>query len=436
MAATIDKLMYARVRQLEAVLLAALPRSSLVWYMEAAQYDETPLRFRVVATVGAQLINVPDRMSLPALADRPPGSSIECVAPQVIQGAAVSDKADQHKLVQTRIQLSLVVRLHERLVTLRFAPTTKLAVLERTTAAAIKHLQARLSPVGPCSQAFKRSTRFATTDRYAANLSAEAALVNDRSRIKAACSSHMLCDVHATANVYSKVFAPMDSTSSAIINIVLSLRTGSAFSQFRRALMEEIDSRLQVRQGFPGRESIVYKQRAVRLFLQNGEAVLRRRLLLAVCPNGEWRSPHVEFWVNAATPPRLRDRACILEHLTQGLCLAFTSSQPALYDRHRWTGSDIAVDELGIFEACHRLLSTTYCRFCARFVKGAWQRQLLLFWANRSGNTTRAATKQSPMDQCMMLPAKRPPLLPTRLGRPMRAPRPATMQKPMTGILG
>ena len=38
---------------------------------------------------------------------------------------------------------------------------------------------------------------------------------------------------------------------------------------------------------------------------------------------------------------------------------------------NRWTGADLATDALGILEGCHRLLSSTYLRFAARWEQGA-----------------------------------------------------------------
>ena len=73
----------------------------------------------------------------------------------------------------------------------------------------------------------------------------------------------------------------------------------------------------------------------------------------------------------------LTERRVILSHLTNGLIMALASAQPACYNRHRWTGSDIAVDHLAVFEAVHRLLSTTYARFCASFRTGAPAARLL-----------------------------------------------------------
>jgi len=71
------------------------------------------------------------------------------------------------------------------------------------------------------------------------------------------------------------------------------------------------------------------------------------------------------------------ERREIVEYLTLGLTVALCSAQPSLYPRHRWTGADIAVDELSIMEGCHKLMSTTFLRFAASFVQGAVRVSLL-----------------------------------------------------------
>lgn len=48
--------------------------------------------------------------------------------------------------------------------------------------------------------------------------------------------------------------------------------------------------------------------------------------------------------------------------MSSGLLAALCASRPDLYPRSRWTGCDVATDDLGIVESCHRLLSTSYKR--------------------------------------------------------------------------
>lgn len=67
----------------------------------------------------------------------------------------------------------------------------------------------------------------------------------------------------------------------------------------------------------------------------------------------------------------------LLEHVTSGLIAALCASQPSLFPRSRWTGADLATDCLGVLEACHRLLSTTFMRFAAAHEQGPRAMRLL-----------------------------------------------------------
>ena len=80
------------------------------------------------------------------------------------------------------------------------------------------------------------------------------------------------------------------------------------------------------------------------------------------CWRDTWRSDRIECYLPAGTEGSV-DREKVLNHMTAGLVTALCSSQPELYVRHRWTGSELATDDLGILESCHKLLSTTYKRF-------------------------------------------------------------------------
>eukprot|EP00971_Amphidinium_carterae_P209432 4154427-Amphidinium_carterae.1 len=51
---------------------------------------------------------------------------------------------------------------------------------------------------------------------------------------------------------------------------------------------------------------------------------------------------------------------CTLE---RGLCFALMGKRPPIWARHRWTGADLCLQELGLLECIHHLLSRTYARF-------------------------------------------------------------------------
>ena len=99
--------------------------------------------------------------------------------------------------------------------------------------------------------------------------------------------------------------------------------------------------------------------------------------VVASLPNGEWRPTNVELYV-AGADLSAEDVGGCLDHTTPGLMVALCSSQPQLYNRPKWTGAHRATDGLVVFEACHRLLATTFMRFNASYTNGALRETSLL----------------------------------------------------------
>lgn len=373
-AAVLASLTQVRRLRLEQTM-CSMARRCLIHYAEVVQYDETPLPTKVTGDASQLVVHVVAG-GLPS-AGNPPGQPSSGVVCRLGSSKALSVRAShaQQKIVQTRQDVGMVIKVGERLVIVSFHSLCPLSVLERTTAAALKHGQLLMSQASRGARCFELVTRAATTDAYSANIAAEASIAEER---QSPCHSlHWTCTIHATAGVYGKTFAPLDEHISGVIRVALSMRSGAAMSRFRKCLREEIGSRLQIKAGKPPPEALSYKMTILRLFVRHGAAVTTRATLLALCPNGEWRSPKVEFYLHGGGHPDLDEPGAILQHMTDGLIVALASAQPALYNRSRWTGSDIAVDDLGVFEAVHRLLSTTYCRFAASFAGGALRKNLL-----------------------------------------------------------
>ena len=89
-----------------------------------------------------------------------------------------------------------------------------------------------------------------------------------------------------------------------------------------------------------------------------------------MCPNGDWRASSVQYFVPFGSPPEVRDRKSIVDHCTHDLFITLASSRPTLYNRSKWASADLVVSDLGIFEAVHKLLSTSFARRCSSLSKG------------------------------------------------------------------
>ncbi len=118
--------------------------------------------------------------------------------------------------------------------------------------------------------------------------------------------------------------------------------------RFRRCLTAEISDRQVILHGAPSAEATAYKATVLRVFVTHGASIATKRLLLIMYPSGDWRASAVEFYVGAGSdaPP---DREAVLQLLVSGLIAALCNVPPRLYPRSRWTGSDLATDDLGIF---------------------------------------------------------------------------------------
>ena len=150
-------------------------------------------------------------------------------------------------------------------------------------------------------------------------------------------------------------------------------------SMLRQCIREEVASRIDILDGHPPESASVYKVRLLRVFVSHGSGVITRRALLSLCPNGEWRSSKVQFYLRHSHQFSRAYSGAIVTHVANGLIVALAAASPHVYNRNRWTGADLAVDDIGIFECVHRLLSTSFARFAARQV-GKPQAAQLLLW--------------------------------------------------------
>ena len=197
-----------------------------------------------------------------------------------------------------------------------------------------------------------------TTDAYSANFLTEASIAGIRGEPEQSDNLHVTCDIHKSAGCHTKTFSLIADHISGMLNCFLSLRQGAAMVKFRRCLYEEIKLRLHILPGRCPPSAVDFKKKVVRLFCSHGASLVTRRMLLAVFPNGDWRSKRVEHYVGNVAIESL-NRDAVAERMAAGMLVALCNSSHRLYPRSRWTGADLATDDLGILECVHRLLSTS-----------------------------------------------------------------------------
>ena len=342
--------------QLEDEVTRHFSSQQLVAYVDAQTYDETPMK----ATIKHD--NVPAQHGQGASTGSQLASGASQVDGQQFQNLDTGRlEAMKVKILQTRQFYGMVLKHGHDYVNIMGQTLCPLQVMERGTAEVLKECLLRQSAVSPRAALFTFPTRLSCSDKAAYNLKAEADMVGDRAGSWQ--HIHTTCDVHATSTAYNKVFEGLvPSQVSGLIRCALSLREPAALHAFRRCLAEEIQSRLRILRGAPPRSAEEHRQRTMETFMSEGSSSMVVRVLLSHLPNGDWRnSSEVEYYVSVQDADIDKDHIC--RRLQQGLCYAMVGTQPSFWPRHRWTGADIALDELARMEAIHCLLSHTYSRF-------------------------------------------------------------------------
>lgn len=358
--------------QLEKALARAAGHGNLLMYIDAVAYDETPLP---VALRQARL-----QKPAPMLQPMPPGCSQ--AGPLIASSSAepISLLSERHsntrglqKVLSIAQSGGLLLKLGEDMFSIISLSVSPLAILEKGTATVLKEATLRLSGVTLASTWSDQCTRAVCTDRASANLLAERLVGNERGAKWQ--TLHIHCEAHKVATCHEVTFGLIDDHIKGMIHCALSLRDGSSMDTFRACMRAEVSSRIVVRRGAPPAEAVQYKKAVLRLFVSHGAQLPMRRILLALCPNGDWRKEAVECYLPVG---KEYSHDNLVKFVSDGVVSALCASQPVLYKRARWTGADLSTDCLGILEACHGLLSSTYMRFAASFQHASRARKVLL----------------------------------------------------------
>lgn len=354
----------AQRRSLEAKILRAVPAEGRAVYLDFVAYDETPLPVQMRRELWAATDSLCG--TRPSSGSGDAMSHAEQQPPQDAQMLLSTSGATQ-KVLQHMQRGAMLLQLSGRFVIIKVSPLNRITVMDRGTAQVLRECQLRLSTATRVAMGFGRCVRGVCTDGAAANAACEREVslarggaLSDRDDIV-----HIICDIHRTSLIHGKTLVLLQDNIRGMIKCSVSLRVGAALGVFRQCLCEEIDSRLRILHGRPPPEARAYREAVLDLFLSHGQNVLARRLMLCLGPNGDWRAHEVQYFVSPE-PGAISDRQQVLQRLTKSIIMAMCATKPSIYPQHRWTGCDIATDELSLIEGCHALLSTSYKRFVVR----------------------------------------------------------------------
>ena len=328
-------------------------------FLECSRYDSTQLKVgtddflddiarRDVEQSGALGPRVGDQVVLPTLASR-------------AQPLAIGKSSARCSLMASEHRHAALVQLDDPSGTwMAFfgESLTWVQLTDRCTSVAEERAITEASCVFPSSDHFALKVRCVTTDSANTNFAVERRMCESRGC--AWRSLHLPCNVHKVSTCYSRTLGFIDGDISAWLNLSLSLSSNAALRTFRRALGQIIAERLVVRVGVPPVHYRQHQQAALDLFLSGPEHEGNRALLMNAL-NGDW-TDRLQVW----TPPgeaQALDRNQLVRLIVRCLVCCCCSRNFRLYPRHRWTGADAAVDDIGLLVCIHQLMGPVYNRF-------------------------------------------------------------------------
>eukprot|EP00971_Amphidinium_carterae_P019674 387744-Amphidinium_carterae.1 len=321
---------------------ALAPLNHLKAYVDSAAYDETPMRVR---SRGDQQVRH---------ADSTEGGTTGGVADLALMKTwdqSVQTDTTKAKLLQSRSDC-----------------LEPISFMERTTSEVMKESINRHSNISPFCEQFALQTRVHCTDKAASNLKTERSIVHDR--LGQWWSLGTTCSLHSCSTAHTRTFQFLLAEDiSGMIRTALCLQNGAAMSCFRKCLRLEIKERLVVTTGAISAEAQQYKDLCLSVFASHASLQddLQRQILRKL-PTGDWRDEVRIQYVELPGKP-YRSKEHMSKFLESGLTWVMAGCKPKLYPRHRWTGADICIDQLGKVEMVHKLLSKAFKRFVLSFAK-------------------------------------------------------------------
>ncbi|CAK0822181.1 unnamed protein product, partial [Prorocentrum cordatum] len=328
-------------KKLEGALVESLGRERCLLYVDTSRYDETPMKTTLRGDAAAGSAS---NVNLHALVPLPFGRAL-----RLMHALAAHERsaAMVTKLMQINQAVWLLVNVGDIPVRLYLNTVCPLQPMESTAAPVCKKAVLRSCAVSTYSDGFKQRMRFCCSDSAKPNIVVENSIASDRHGWE---SLHLFCEVHVTAGIHSKTFEGlMPRTISSVIHASLSLQLSGYLNHFRKCLRHVIKSRIKlVPEGLPD-DAVKYKRSVIKMFFSRLALTGRNRDYVEVCV------PH-----GLVTDIDVAAVASVIEN---GLSFALVSAKPSVWPRHRWTGSEIAIDFWGRLEAMHGLASATYPLF-------------------------------------------------------------------------
>jgi hypothetical protein len=343
--------------RLQVALGSAPPTVELLGFVEFARYDEATNL--MAADQGSDITP----LTGPAHADD--ADALVVAGPgNPWQGQTLTEIAPA-KLFQTEISIQALVRVHKgdasppEYIIFGLDPVCPPQVLQRTTAEIIGQALLQSSPVRwRCLQNFRLRARVTTSDRYAAQFGAERHVQATRPGWQ---RLHLPCEIHKSTAVQAKGLLLVDDAIAGMIRFALSLRLGGWMRIFHRALIREVVDTIEIQEGESSVEAKAYRQVSLSVFMGVGHHRKIVQAIMGSLPNGDWRRQDVvQVFVRHGVH---WDRRLVSQLVARGFLRTLAKTSFRIFNRNRWCGNDIAINQLGLFQSCHGLLGRVFKRF-------------------------------------------------------------------------
>ena len=345
---------------------AAARPLELLLYADAAMYDETPM----VARADRLAFEITEAESMTA--PLPQGGSAMQRGVKITKTTLASDSGPT-KIFQTTTTVVMLLKQDNveagQAANYYIVVARPLSSLQFVDASSGEVLHAALrasSSVSAAANQFLLKARVATSDRLAANMKAERQLVADRGSSWLSLQSP--CDVHCVSGAQGKTFALIPEVLASMVNFSLSLRVSGNMARFRSCLRAVVATRLKIMQGEPGTAANEYRTYCLRSFLSRGANAARRRMMLWIWLNGDWKDENnIQHYLDPRRPQAQNQPDVVCRMVTRAIIGALAAKAPSTYPRHLWTDCDIATDEVGLPLCVHNILHHAYVAFCASY---------------------------------------------------------------------
>ena len=335
-------------------IAAAGEQAELLCFIEGARYDEAT----TVLTVGQP----PSDLIMAA------GATFDGISAALLEVLESDEpkEAVPAKVFQTESQWYALVAVPtgdpaqpKRLHAITSEAITSPQVMAQNTGQAVaRALTASTTTRLQTVKDFRWKMRLVCSDRGPPNMAAERMIMQSRTGWH---SLFFPCEVHMSTACQGKGLQLMDGAVTKYIRTALSLRLGGWMRLFRRCMLREVFLTLEVLEGVPSPEVQLYRRRAMCMFMRSRKEQRKHAAMLSCLPNGDWRLyDRMQVFV---PPGKEWDKMSVSLLIAKALMTALAGSNFKVFNRKRWTDNDHAVNQLGLLESCHNLLSRTYRRW-------------------------------------------------------------------------